>query len=149
MAAGSWVIHDKAKLYLGDGTIDMDLHAFKIALFLSTSNVATTSINGFAAATNEHAAANGYAAGGVSLSSPTWTEAAGVVTFDSTDPVFTASGGSIVARFAVIYDDTVTTPVAKPIIAHCLLDVTPADVTVTDGNSLTIQMNSLGIFTVT
>jgi len=144
MAADAWVLHDKAKEYIGDGTIDLDAHTFKVGLALSTSNVATTSVDGAAAVTNKHADANGSSE--QTLGTVTWTEASGVVTFDAADPAFSASGGSIVARYAFIYDDTVTTPVADPIIAHCLLDNTPADVTATDGNDLTLQLNASGIF---
>lgn len=148
MAADAWVLHDKAKEYLGDGTIDLDADSFKVALFLSTSNVATTSINALATATNEHANANGYTTGGVALASVTWTESSGTVTFDAADmtDAWTASGGSIVCRFAVLYDDTVASPVADPIIAHCLLDNSPADITVTDGNTLSITFPAGGIF---
>lgn len=146
MAANAWVLHDVAKEYIGDGTIDLDNDAFKVALFLSTSNVDTTSVNGLATATNQHANANGYTTGGVALASVTWTNAAGTITFDSADPAWTASGGSIVARFAVLYDDTVTTPVADPIIAHCLMDNTPADVTVASGNVLTLILPAGGFF---
>jgi hypothetical protein len=148
MAAGPWVIHDKAKLYEGDGVIDYGADTFKMALYLSTSNVAATSVDPIASATNEVATAFGYTAGGVTVAA-TYTESAGTVTFDTADAVWNASGGDITARFAVIYDDTVAAPVAKPIIAHCLLDSTPADVTVTDGNPLTVQINALGVFTKT
>ena len=147
MAADVWVVHDKFKEYAGDGTIDMDADAFKMALFLSTSNIATTSIDGLAAATNQHANGNGYTTGGEAVVSPTWVEASGTVTFDCADQVWTASGGSIAARFAGIYDDTVTTPVADPIVCHSLLDNTPADVTATTGNTLTIAINASGVFT--
>ena len=151
MTADAWVIHDSAKEYMGDGTIDLDADTFKVGLYLSTSNAATTSINGIAACTNEHAGANGYTAGGVALTSVTWTTSGTTVTFDAADmtDAWTASGGSLVCRFAVLYDDTVTTPVADPIIAHCLLDNTPADVTVTTGNTLSITFPSTGIFAVT
>ena len=150
MAAGAFVVHDKFKEYMGDGTVDLDNDSFKMALFLSTSNVATTSINALSTATNEHSNANGYTTGGVALSSVTWTESGGTVTFDAADmtDAWTASGGSIVARFGVIYDDTVASPVADPIVAHFLLDSSPADVTVTNGNTLTINFNASGIFTV-
>ena len=148
MAAGTWVVHDKAKEYEGDGTIDYDADTFKMALYLSTSNVATTSVDALASATNQVATAFGYTAGGVTVAA-TWVESAGTVTFDVADAVWNASGGDITARFAVIYDDTVAAPVAKPIIAHCLLDTTPADVTATDGNPLTIQIAATGVFTKT
>jgi hypothetical protein len=64
------------------------------------------------------------------------------VTFDATDPaVWTASGGSIVARFAVLYE------VGGDVLAYCLLDNSPADVTVTTGNTLTLTINASGVFT--
>ena len=147
MAADAWVLHDKFKLYLGDGTADMDADAFKMALALSTSNIATTSVNALSTVTNEHANGNGYLTGGAAVSTPTWTESSGTITFDCADQVWTASGGSIVARFAFIYDDTITTPVADPVVCHSLLDNSPADVTATDGNTLTITINASGVFT--
>ena len=112
----------------------------------STSNTATTSIDGYATVTNEHANGNGYTTGGVAVTSPTWVESSGTVTFDCADLVWTASGGSIVARFGAIYDDTVTTPVADPVIADTLLDNSPADVTATDGNTFTIAIHANGVF---
>lgn len=148
MTASAWVIHDKAKEYMGDGTMDLDGDSFKIILLLSTSNIATTSINGYAAVTNEHATANGYTQGAKAVSSPTWVESAGTVTFDCADVVWTAAGGSIVARFAAIFDDTVTTPVADPVLCHTLLDTTPADVTATDTNTFTITIHASGVFAV-
>ena len=147
MAADAWVVHDKAKEYMGDGAIDLDADSFKMALALSTSNIATTSINAYATVTNEHANGNGYTTGGEAVVSPTWVESSGTVTFDCADQVWTASGGSITARFAFIYDDTVTTPVADPVLCHSLLDNTPADVTATTGNTLTIAINASGVFT--
>ena len=144
MAADAWVIHDRFKEFMGDNTIDMDGDTFVLKLFLSTSNIATTSIGDATTATNEHANANGYTTGGNTLGSVTWNRSGATVTFDSADTVFTASGGSIVARFAAIVD---TTPATDEVVAHCLLDNSPADVTATTGNTLTIQMNASGIFT--
>lgn len=148
MAANAWDFYNEFTELIGDGTIDLDNDVFKMALFLSTSNAATLSTSGFAALTNEHAAANGYTSPGETMASVTWVRSAGTTTFDCADVVWTASGGSIVCRFAVIYDDTVTTPVADPLIAYTLLDNTPADVTATDGNTLTVQINASGIFTI-
>lgn len=59
----------------------------------------------------------------------------------STDPVWTASGGDIVARFAVIYE------VGGNVLCYCTLDTTPADVTAVNGNTLTIQTHASGVFT--
>lgn len=148
MTADAWVQHDKAIEYAGDGTIDYDGDTFNMGLWLSTSNIATTSVDGYAAVTNEHANGNGYTTGGQAITSPTWTESSGTVTFDCEDQVWTASGGSILARFAGIYDDTVTTPVADPMICHSLLNNAPADVEATDGNTFTVAIHASGVFTV-
>jgi hypothetical protein len=150
MAATAWAIHDKFKLYLGDATtgpIDMDLDSFKIILALDASNCTTVTVNAYASVTSEVATANGYTQGTKTLNNPAWTDSGSTVTWDESgaDPVWTASGGSIVARKAAIYDDTVTTPVADPIVCSSSLNAT--DITATDGNTFTIAMNASGIFT--
>ena len=139
MAASAWAFPDGARTKLIDGTFDIDTDTWKMALFLSTSNIGTGSTT-FAGVTNEHAANNGYTAGGIAI---TLTLAGTTtVTVDiSTDPVWTASGGSIVARFAVIYE------VAGNVLCYCTLDSTPADVTATTGNTLTVAANVSGVFT--
>jgi len=147
MAADAWDFYNEFTEFVADGTMDLDADTFNLGLYLSTSNAATLSTSGRAALTNQHASANGYTQPGSALASVTWSRTAGTTTFDSADEVFTASGGSIVARFAVIDDDTVTTPVADPLCCYALMDNSPADVTATDGNTLTIQMNASGIFT--
>lgn len=138
-AAGTWTFPNGARTKLLDGTFDIDSDTWKMALFLSTSNLSTSSTT-YAGATNEVAQANGYTTGGIAITltlSGTTT-----VTVDiSVDPVWTASGGSITARFAVIYE------VGGNILCYCLLDSTPADVTATNGNTLTVAANASGVFT--
>lgn len=89
---------------------------------------------------------NGYAR--QTLANQTWTRSSNTVTFNADDAVFTASGGSIVARYWFLFDDSITSPV-DPLIAYGLLDTTPLDVTATDGNTLTVQWNATGIFQIT
>ncbi len=139
MAAGTWLFVNTTRTNLLNGTFDLDTDSLKVALFLSTSNIGAASTT-YAALTNEHANANGYTTGGNavtgSLSGTT------TVTFDTTDPaVWTASGGPITARFAVLYE------VAGNVIAYALLDSTPADVTATAGNTLSVSINASGVFT--
>lgn len=137
-AAGAWTFTNTGRTSLLNGTFDIDSDTWKMALFLSTSNIGAASTT-YAGLTNEHANANGYTTGGVAITlslSGTTT-----VTADSTDATWTASGGSIVARFAVIYE------VGGNVLCYCLLDSTPADVTVTDGNTLTVQIHASGVFT--
>jgi len=145
MAAGAWVIYHEFKASLGQKLIDMDSDTIKIALFLSTSNAGAASLASavYATLTNQHANGNGYTTGGATVVC-TFNNSGGTVTFDSADPSWTMSGGSLVARFAVIYSDTAA---SKNLIAYCLLDSAPADVTVTDGNTLTLQISASGVFT--
>ena len=138
MAAGAWTFTNGARTSLIDGTFDMNSDTFKIALFLSTSNIGAASTT-YAGLTNEHSNANGYTTGGaattIALSGTT------TVTVDTSDVSWTASGGSIVARFAVLYE------VGGNVLCYCLLDSTPADVTQTDGNTLTVAAHASGVFT--
>lgn len=139
MAAGAWQFTNGGRTKLLDGTFDIDSDSYKVALFLSASNIGAGSTT-YAGLTSEHANANGYTTGGIAavltLSGTT------TVTVTTASPlVWTAAGGSIVARFAVLYE------VSGNVLAYCLLDSTPADVTATDGNTLTITPSGSGIFT--
>jgi len=147
MAAGKWKVYDLAKKALADGTLDLDGNTFKVTLHSSASNANTLSIGpAFSAVTNELATANGYTAGGTAVT-PSWLNSAGVETFDISDPSWTASGGSITARFAVLRAVGTLNGIVDPIVAVCLLDTAPADVTATTGNPFTIQINASGAFT--
>lgn len=101
----------------------------------------------YANLTNELSTANGYTNGGASLASITWGQTGGTATFDAADTVWTASGGSIVARRAVLRVVGTINSQVDPLILSVLLDTTPADVTATAGNTLTLQWNASGIFT--
>lgn len=150
MAAGKWKLYEYAKEYIGDGTHDLDdTTNWKMALFLSTSNCDTLSVGTgvYGDLTNEHANGNGYTTGGIALTGITWTHSGGTVTFDCNNPVWNASGGDIVARFAVIYRDATVNSIVKPLLCVCLLDTTPANVTAINGNTLTITINASGVFT--
>ena len=138
-APTAWSMTNTGRTSILDGTFDVDTDTHKMALFLSASDLGLTSTT-FAAVTSEHAAANGYTAGGIAI---TLTLAGTTtVTIDiTTDPVWTAAGGSIIARFAAIYE------VAGNIMFFCTLDSTPADVTATDTNTLTVAANASGVST--
>ncbi len=151
MAADAWKSYNKFKEFLGEGYIDLDGDNLKMALFLSTSNAATLTNDEYGDLTNELSNGNGYTTGGIVLTGVTWTESSGTVTFDCNDPTLTASGGTLTFRFAVIYVvKTISAPtgtVTSPLICMSLLDNTPADVSVTSGNTLTFQINASGILT--
>jgi len=142
MAADAWKVYNKFKEYASDGTMDLDGDVIKVQLHSSSYTPALTHAVR-ADLDNELSTANGYTAAGDTPGSVTWTESSGTVTLDSADPAWTASGGSITARYGVAYDDTPADPL-DPLIAYTLLDNTPADVTVTDGNTLTIELAAGG-----
>jgi hypothetical protein len=143
--AASITFYNSFREFMADGTIDLDNDTFKVML--------VTSAYTFSAAhtvkadiTDEHANGNGYTTGGETLGSVTWGHSGGTATFDAANTVWTASGGSIVARRAVIYSDTAA---SDQLVASVLLDTTPADVTATAGNTLTLAWHASGIFTLT
>lgn len=150
MAAGKFKVYDFAKKYLADGTFDLDdTTNWKAAIFLSTSNANTLGVGTgvYGDLTNEHANANGYTTGGVAITGVTWTRATDTMTFDINDLVWTAAGGSITGRFIVIYKNATVNTIVKPLLCVCLVDTTPADVTATTGNTLTVQIDAAGVFT--
>lgn len=138
MAAGSWTPTNATRTKILNGTFDWDTDTFKMALLLSTSNIGASSTT-YAGVTNEHANANGYTTGGVAVTF-NLSGTTSVTVTPAASTVWTASGGSIVARFALIYE------VSGDVAFYCLLDSAPADVTATTGNTLTIS-NSNPIFT--
>jgi hypothetical protein len=149
-AAGKWKLYEAANLHLADGTFDLDNASLGLtmALFLSTSNCNTLSVGTgvYGDLTNEVATNFGYTQGGIALTGETWTKSASVSTFDCDNVVWTASGGSIVARFAVIYCNATVNSIVKPLLCVSLLDTAPADKTATDGNTFTVTINASGVF---
>ena len=146
MAAGKWKMYESAKLAWANGEIDFDTHSFKINLYLSTSNADTltaATISQLTDITNQVSTAFGYTQNTKAITVTT-SNASGTITVDGSDVSWTASGGDITARFAVIYDDTHANDI--PVLV-CLLDTTPADVTATDGNNFNININASGLFT--
>ena len=139
MAAGAWVFTNGGRTSLLDGTFDIDSDTYKCALFLSTSDLGAGSTT-YAGVSNQHANANGYLTGGVTVVLAL-TGTTTVKVDINTDPTWTAAGGSIVARFAAIYE------VGGNILCYCLLDSTPADVTTTTGNIFTVAAHASGVFT--
>jgi hypothetical protein len=142
MAAGPWTLTNTAREKIAKGQFDFDSDTWKMALFQSGSNLGVASTT-YAGVTSEVANGNGYSTGGIAIT----FAFSGTTTFVidvATDPVWTAAGGSITGRFAAIYE------VGGDVLAFCLLDSTPADVTATDGNTLTVAAHATnGVIVVT
>ncbi|MCP4342121.1 MAG: hypothetical protein GY799_25365 [Desulfobulbaceae bacterium] len=128
---------------IANGEIDLDTDEFLILLTTSTHTPAAT--DDYLDDIDNEVTGNGYAR--ETLASVTWTETGGVATFDFTDPTWTASGGSIVARNWHMVDNTPVGDGAKPLCFWGLLDDSVADVTITNGNTLEVNINASGLFT--
>jgi hypothetical protein len=135
-------VYDKFKEYIGDGTIDLDTHTFKVALLNNSASFTSTNTAWADISANEIANGNGYTTGGATLT-VTWVESSGTVTFDATDVTWTASGGAITAYKAAIYDDSTTSPAD----ALCFFIDLDGVQTAADGADFKLIWNASGIFT--
>lgn len=131
MTAGTWTYPTAARKNVIDGIFDVDSDTWRVALVTASSNIGASTTT-WAGVTNEVANGNGYTTGGVAVTLTIGGTTSPFVTF-STNPSWTASGGSITARYAVLYE------LGGNVMCYVLLDNTPADVVTTNGNSLTID----------
>lgn len=118
-------------------------HVFKIALSNTTPD---PGIHAVRANISELATAGGYTSGGISVGTITGVETGGVFKFSgATDPVWTGSGSGFTARWAILYNDTPTSP-ADPLIGYWDYG---SSVTVLSGETFTVNLDQTnGIFTV-
>jgi hypothetical protein len=128
--------------YLWNGKINVGSDSFKAVL----SNVAPSKANSLVLADiTQLGAGNGYG-GPIALTGVTFLETGAgtnIWQFTCADFVVTASGGSIGPfQYVVFYDDTPTSPL-KPLIGF--LDYSAA-ITITDGNTLTVDVQAAGLF---
>jgi len=143
MAAGPWILLNDFKLAVESKLIDLTSDTFKVGLATSASNLASTlTPSAYSNITLELSTAAGYTAGGATAATPGLTGggATATITFSTAAVSWTAFGGGFTARYAFIYDDTAA---VKQVIAYCLLDSTPADVTVAAGITLTLTVGNV------
>ncbi len=148
MAASAWQLYNDGKRYIGNGTIQLGVDNFKMALFRSASNASTFTLSTFASLTNEISATGGYVSGGKALVPATgqWTTGASAkqmkFTYSTVGLTFTASGASLTnVKYAVIYNS------AGKLLCFCQLS--SSQFTVTSPNTLTILPAATGVFTLT
>jgi hypothetical protein len=95
-------------MYSGANVIDWDTDTIKCALVKSgyTPNQDTHAF--FSSITEELTTANGYTAGGNTLvcSAPSYDEATNEMRLIATATFWTASGGSLTARYGIVYKST-------------------------------------------
>ena len=141
MAAFTFV--DELYNNLGTGVHNLSTGSFKLGL----SNTAIVdSTAAVWADITEISSGSGYSAAGNTLDSEAWAETGsgtGIWQFTCADEVVTASGGNIGPfRYPVVYNDTPTSP-ADPLIGF--LDY-GSSITVTDGNTFTLDVGANGLF---
>ena len=139
----TWIFHVGQQIRLDEGATP---NTFVINLYSTRSTWdATDTITVDVLGETQVASANGYTQDTMNLafaSSVSWTNAAAVTTFDADDVTWTASGGSITAVSALVYDTTPTVP-ADPLM--CDIDF-GATQTAGDGTDFKITWNASGIF---
>lgn len=141
-APTAWEVHDLVKEKMAKKLIDFSTDTHVVRLYTSASDISTPADNDASAATNELTTLDGYTAGGASTTGSV-SESAGTTTVDFTDVSWNASGSGLTARYAAIINTQLT---PDEIIAHCVLDGTPADVTAVSGKQFIVQFHSNGAF---
>ena len=120
---------------LANGAQNFASDTYKVAL----SNTAPVATNTALANITQISAGNGYTSGGTATTI-TLSETTGTTTVSGTQVVFTASGGSIGPfRYVVLYNDTTTTPVNKPLVAWWDYG---SSITLADGETFTIKFSN-------
>jgi hypothetical protein len=117
-------------------------HVLRVALTNTAPNASTHTIR---ADISELTTGGGYTSGGISVGTITGSQTAGTFKLTGgTDPVWTGSGAGFTARYAVLYNDTPTSP-ADPLIGWWDYG---SSVTVGAGETLTVDLDQTnGILT--
>lgn len=130
---------------LVNGAQNFTTDTYKVAL----SNSAPVATNTALANITQISAGNGYTSGGTATTISV-SETTGTTTVSGTQVVFTASGGSIGPfRYVVLYNDTTTTPVNKPLVGWWDYG---SSITLADTETFTVKFSNTSpgaIFTLT
>ena len=149
MAATAWAFYHEAKhkLCVGDTSgFNLSADVFNIALFktAATTPADDQTLSLLSQISNE-CTGGAYATGGKTLSNTSWTTTAmSVQKFDGDDWVITASGSAITS---VLFAAICNSLSAGGGYLLCYSQLSTAAFDVSSGNTLTIQMNAAGIFT--
>jgi hypothetical protein len=143
MARGDAATFEELSLYAGKGEHDFSSDTFKVALITDGTAIAASDSDPAYMDWTECANGGGYTTGGETLANVSYTEAAGVATFDADDVTWTKTAGSPTdCYYAVVYNDTNGSKRAV-----LFIDL-GGPVSIVDGD-LTLSFNASGIATVT
>lgn len=147
MAAQAWKIYNLAKKKIGNATLNLAATVYRITLHTSASNSATLTLGTYASLTSEVTEGNGYSSSGKALTGEVWTVGASAkqYKFDTDDPIWTGTGGTIPnIKFANIWLSAASAGGRHLL---CTASLTSSQFTLSQGNTLTLQQNSAGVFT--
>ena len=162
MAASAWQLYNDGKRYIGNGTIELGVSNFKMALFRTSASALVNdfALSTFGSLSAEISATGGYVSGGKALDPATgqWTVGASAkqmkFTYSTIGLTFTASALTTApttandlnnVRYAVIYKDGVGS--AAKLLCFCALS--SAQFTVSSPNTLTVLPAATGVCTLT
>jgi hypothetical protein len=146
MAAQAFQLYNAAKKKIANKTISL-AGPFRMTLHTSGSNAATLTLGLYGSLTNEVAEGNGYSSSGKALTGVVWTVGASAKSFklDFDDITFTATGGTIPnIKFAAVWVSGASAG-ARHLL--CRTSLTSNQFTLSLNNTVTIQINPLGAFT--
>lgn len=147
MSAQAFKIYNLAKKKIGNTSLNLASSAFRMTLHTSASNAATLTLGVYNSLTGEVTEANGYSSSGKALTTEAWTVGASAKSykFDFDDVIWTGTGGTIPnIKFAAVWISA-----AASANRHLLTfaSLTSTQFTLSQNNTLTLQINSLGCFT--
>jgi len=124
---------------LCEGVHNFASHTLKVML-VNTAPVATNSIK---SDLTEISSGNGYTAGGATVTVSSSAQASGTYTLVCADVVFTATGAIGPFRYAVLYNDSPTSP-ADPLIAWWDYG---SSISLANGETFTVDFDAVnGVF---
>lgn len=145
---GATTIFWTAKKKIGDGTFDLDSHNYNIMIVGNaqalTANFVGSSSNTQRSDLTNEISGTGYTTNGQALSSVTWTQANGTVTFDAADATWPSATFTTNPKYWVIYDNTAVT---KDLVCFGDCDTANAAGIPVSASTFVVSFNAAGIFT--
>lgn len=150
MAASAWSVFWTAKHRMGLTTSGFNLSGAIMRMSLHRTAASANLLTGFASTFGSisfMASGGGVNAEGLTLSAVTWTGTGGVETFDCSNKVYSPTNSALTSvRYAVIRMSSGAVTSGFPL-CYAALSTTAFDVGA--GSTLTVQMATTGIFTLT
>jgi hypothetical protein len=151
MAQGTFTLFEEFAKSIVNGYHDFDSDSFSVILVTDAITGMAATANPDRASFTQVAAGGGYSTGGIALTTPTLTEAAGVCTFDDSGAsgvTWTAAAGSPTnIKTAILVNDSASAVYDAIGFIDMTADAGTTAISLVAGN-ITITWGAAGIFTV-